>query len=200
MTQQDRQTSAGAVLVGRGRLRNVWAVLAYVPAITIVAIVLGYGFMIWIADANWNLKVVFWLCLVSLAVSWVQLANEIRGAWAPVAKIAYYVDGTRVLVRKGDELLASVDVAEVREIRVTGQLTFITSLTSRSGRSSMHTLIGLLPRVAFGRVVDSDVNSGEDLRELPPILLVGRHQTEAFRDRLFAELRAAGVRETQLHK
>lgn len=194
---QHHNSSARAVLIARGRVRNVWTVLVYVPATVFAVVMLGYLALLWFADARWNPTVALWLSLGTLVFAGLQVVSELVTTWIPVSRVAYFVDGSRIVARERDEVLADVDVVAVAEVRVVGQLTFAASLFTRRGASSMNTLVDLLPRVEVR--VAGDTADAERI-ELPPILLMGSRQTDAFRKRLYAELRAAGVPETQLRR
>jgi hypothetical protein len=174
------------VLVGRGRLRQASTALLISP---VAGAVIGAacGFALSIGDPEVTPLTGLAFGLVGLAVGSTVSLVMISIWLVSAARVSYYVSGSRIVVRRGRRIVASVDAATVARVEIVGRATtrgfFI-------GLGGFWSLLSDLPLVA----TTTDDSRWSILTDaLPSILIVGDDELRAFATALSDALLRGGV-------
>lgn len=176
------------VLVGRGSVRASKTVAIALPVLFACVSLVGVAALV-VSDPSMKsdpyglffVVLIGTFCGVCGSVYWVLWVLFFPG------RVRYYVDGISVVVCRGKRTLARKDMSEATLVRVDGWVNVRRGLlrvgprwTSNSG----------LPHVFF-----EERSTGRFRKEyeLPDVFIWGRSGADEFRQRLYFELRKAGI-------
>lgn len=176
------------VLVGRGSVRASLPVLMAFPLVAALMSTVGI-IALWINDPSVRGDVYGSVSVVLIGTVCGLGASAFMLAWVVtfVGRVRYYVDGTTVVVRRGNRTIARKDMSAARLIRVDG---WVTTRRCFYAVGPRWTSSSGLPHVY---VEDASTGRFATEYELPDVFIWGRDGAENFRRALFYELTRSGI-------